>query len=79
MILKEATVDYDRQEFDRACRKYEEALSLWLYYLCHNPKWDSEGIDDDQIELVDDKGKTEKQKELILDMKLTCFLNIAGC
>lgn len=47
LIMNEAGNDVGKKEFDRACRKYEEAFSLWTYYHCTNPKWDTEGIDDD--------------------------------
>ena len=47
------------QDPGRALHKYEEALSIWRYYKCLNPKWENDGIDDDEIELIDDKGSNE--------------------
>ena len=59
LIEQEAMCDY-KKEPDRACRKFEETFSIWTYYHCTNPKWDTEGIDDSQIHLIDDLGKTEE-------------------
>jgi hypothetical protein len=60
LIITDASNDFRKKETDRACRRYEEALSIWIYYHTTNPKWDTEGIDDDQIHLVEDKGKNAK-------------------
>lgn len=63
----------------RAIHKWEEALSLWIYYKCSNPKWQEDGIDDDEIELVDDFGLNPEQADKIKSLKLNCYLNIAVC
>jgi len=79
MIIREAQKDYSNKESDRACRKFEEAYSIWIYYHTTNPKWDTEGIDDDQIFLVEAKGDTVEQTQAIKQMRLTCLMNIATC
>ena len=74
-----AQEEYLKGNHDRACRKYEEALSIFRYYFSKNPKWNEEGIDDDELGEVDDKGKTPEQEAIIKDIKIACFLNIASC
>lgn len=49
IIKREANLEYQSKNYDRACRKYEEALSIFRYYLCSNPKWNEEGINDDDL------------------------------
>jgi len=67
------------REASRAIHKWEEALSLWKYYHCTNPKWQEEGVDDDELQLIEDKGKDEDQAEKIKSLMLNCYLNIAVC
>lgn len=79
LLKKEGSAYFTAGEYDRALHRYEEALSLWRYYICHNPKWEEEGIDDDEIELFEDVGNTDSQKRQIRELKLTSYLNIAVC
>mmetsp|Transcript_10588 Transcript_10588/g.10667 ORF Transcript_10588/g.10667 Transcript_10588/m.10667 type:complete len:101 (+) Transcript_10588:125-427(+) len=39
LIRNEANNDFARRNFDRACRKYEEAYSIFRYHYSTNPKW----------------------------------------
>ena len=66
-------------EPERAIHKYEEGLCVWRYYICHNPNWEKDGIDDDEIEAVNECGSNSKEAGLINDMKLSAYLNIAVC
>lgn len=59
--------------------KYEEALCIWRYYICHNPKWEEQGIDDDEIEPIEETGCLEEEQSQITELKLTSYLNIAVC
>jgi hypothetical protein len=54
-------------------------LSIWTYYRSKNPKWDEEGIDDDEIDKIDETGKTESEAEKIKEIKLNSYLNISVC
>ena len=65
--------------FERACRKYEEALSIFKYYYSTNPKWNEQGIDDDELREVEDFGKDDFQKEAIRKIKVDRFLSMAIC
>ena len=62
IIKREANEEYLQANYDRACRKYEEALSIFRYFICFNPKWQEEGINDSQIQEYEDMGKTEYEK-----------------
>ncbi len=46
--------------FDRACRKYEEALAIFRYVESTDPNWQEKGIDDDKIKEVEIKGNSLK-------------------
>jgi len=45
-IMRSASLEFIRKEYDMAARKYEEAYSCWRYFLSKNPNWNNEGIDD---------------------------------
>lgn len=79
IIRNEANLEYIQKNYDRACRKYEEALSIFRYYICYNPKWQEEGINDSDIQEIDEQGKNDYEKNEIKKMKLLMFLNIAAC
>ena len=72
-------MDFHSGNYDRACRRYEEALSIFRYFICFNPKWQEEGINDNQIKEVDDLGSNDYEKTQIKKMKIKMFLNIAAC
>lgn len=48
-----ANQEFAKKEWDTACRKYEEAYSIWRYFLSKNPNWANEGIDDTQLTEVE--------------------------
>ncbi|CDW73168.1 peptidyl-prolyl cis-trans isomerase d [Stylonychia lemnae] len=79
IIRNEANFEYLNQNYDRACRKFEEALSIFRYYICYNPKWQEEGINDNEIREVDEIGHNDYEKTQIRKLKLQMFLNIAAC
>ena len=79
LLKKQANEEFDKDDFDRACRKYEEALSVWRYFTCSNPKWQEQGIDDDDLKEHDSFGDNEQEKSEIIKIKLACYLNIAAC
>lgn len=66
-------------KYDRACHKYEEALGVWRYFAATDPDWQEKGIDDDKLEEINYMGVTEEQKELVYNIKLNMYLNIAAC
>ena len=39
MINRDANSEYAQKHFDRACRKYEEALGIFRYYEATSPDW----------------------------------------
>lgn len=79
ILKREANEEYLLGNYDRACRKYEEALSIFRYFTCFNPKWNEEGINDSQIQETEETGKTEFEKQEIRRMKILMFANIAAC
>lgn len=72
-------MQYAQSRFDRACRKYEEALSIWRYFEATDPKWQEQGIDDDKLVEEDFHGDTPDQKVQVNQMKISCYMNIATC
>ena len=79
MINRDANNEYAQKHFDRACRKYEEALGIFRYYEATSPDWQSKGIDDDHLKEVDYIGKTTEHKKIVENLKLNCYMNIASC
>jgi tetratricopeptide (TPR) repeat protein len=75
LIRNEGLREYAEKNYDRACRKFEEALSIFRYYVSFNPKWQEQGIDDDEIKEVDDWDDRQDLKGL----KFALYLNIAAC
>ena len=59
LVMKEANQQYFTGNSSSACRKYEEAYSMWRYFKSSNPKWNTEGIDDTQLTEEEWKGKDE--------------------
>lgn len=54
IIRGEGLREYREKSYDRACRKFEEALSIFRFHISYNPKWQEQGIDDDEIKEVDE-------------------------
>jgi len=79
LLVSTAKKDYLTGNAGGACRKYEEAYSIWRYYYSSNPKWDKEGIEDFHLREVDWQGNNEQERKMILQIKIDCLLNIAAC
>jgi len=79
LLSKAAAMEFYSKNVDAACRKYEEAYSIWHYYYTTNPKWNTEGIDDHQLFEVYWQGAHEEQKILVTKHRLDSLLNIAAC
>ena len=62
-----------------ACRKYEEAYSLWRFFKSDNPNWNKEGIDDTQLTEVEWEGNSPEEAEAIRGHKIQALLNMAAC
>jgi tetratricopeptide (TPR) repeat protein len=79
LINTEAHQEFAQRKFDRACRKYEEALSIFRYFEATDPNWQSQGIDDDHLREVDYQGHSPEERKQVREIKLSAFLNIAAC
>ena len=77
--MKKANVDFHKKQYSAAARKYEEAYSVWRYFKSDNPNWNTEGIDDTQLDEVDWWGNNDEERELIREHKVTALLNICAC
>jgi hypothetical protein len=65
------------EDWNRSCRKYEEALCVWRYYYCTNLDWEQEGIDDHDLKHYEAIGDTPDQIFKIRDIKIKLYLNIS--
>ena len=79
LIKTDANNEFAQGHFDRACRKYEEALSVWRYYEATDASWQEKGIDDDKLREVDFLGTTDEEKDQVKKIKVSTYLNIAAC
>lgn len=79
LIRKEADQEFLNKNYDRACRKYEEGLSIFRYYYSLDPKWSEQGIDDKDLRDVDFQGNNEFERQEAKKIKLQSYLNIAAC
>ena len=79
LIMNDANTEYLKRNFDRACRKYEEAYATLRYFYSTNPKWSEQGIDDDELKEINFVGTKPWQAESLKKMKLSALLNIAAC
>ena len=79
MLKSEGNKEFTNENYDRACRKYEEALSIFKFFHVTNPKWNEEGIADEDLIEVDIKGDTDEERKRLFDLKLVSYLNIAAC
>ena len=78
-LKEEGGKAFEAEDWNRACRKYEEALSVFRYYYCTNPKWEEEGIDDNYLKHYETIGDTPEQIFKTREIKLKLYLNIAVC
>lgn len=65
--------------YDRACRSFEEALSVWRYYTTSDNDWQINGVSDENLQEVDIIGNTPEEKETVYQLKLNMYMNIALC
>lgn len=79
LLKSKGAKEFKAGEVERALHRYEEALCIWRYYICSNPNWEKDGIDDDEIEPVEKSGDTPEEELLIKDFKLQSYLNIGVC
>ena len=49
ILSSDANCEFAQGNFDRACRRYEEALGVFRYYEATDPSWQEKGIDDDHL------------------------------
>ena len=79
-ILKtEGGKSFAGDDFNRAWRKYEEALWIWRYYFWTNSGWEKDGIDDQDLKHYEAIGDSGDQIFKIREMKVKSYLNIAIC
>ena len=60
LINKDGNYEVAQGNFDRACHRYEEALSIFHYFETTDPNWQSKGIDDDHLKEVHWVGQNEE-------------------
>lgn len=79
-ILKEqGGKAFVEEDFNRACRKYEEALCIWRYYYCIGNNLEQEGIDDRDLRHYEAIGDKPNEIFKIREIKIKLYLNIAIC
>lgn len=79
-ILKfEGGKAFSAEDYNRACRKYEEALCIFRYYYCTNPDWEQNGIDDRELKHYEAIGDNPNQIFKLRDVKIKLYLNISIC
>jgi len=79
-ILKnEGTEEFTNGNYEDSVRRYEEALCIYRYFKSTNVKWQQEGIDDNNLEEVQETGGNKEEEAFIKSAKLMCYLNIAAC
>ena len=69
-MMRCANSEYYAGNVNSACRKYEEAYSIWRYFKSNNPKWANEGIDDTQLTEEEFQTKDEQENEWIRQHKI---------
>jgi hypothetical protein len=52
---------------------------VFRYYEATSADWQEKGIDDDHLQHVDTIGDTPEEKQMIKEVKLSCFQNISAC
>ena len=79
LLKNDANSEFAQGHFDRACRKYEESLSVFRYFEATDASWQDKGIDDDKLHEVDYLGKSPEEQKAIRQIKLNTYLNISAC
>ena len=78
---------FQQGRYSEASHEYEKSLSIFLYVENRNANWKNEGIVDDDLTYVDDRGVSDIQSDAILsiilffylDQRLKILLNLAAC
>lgn len=79
MALKEEGNECFRQKaYSDAIDRYEHTLGAFRFVVQNDPEWRSQGITDDTLELVDELGRSDAEREGIRGLKLTCYNNLAA-
>lgn len=71
---KEATRLFSEKEYQQALHKYEEILTIFRWVENRNEKWRNSGIEDDDLKVC-----YAEKNELVTEMMITLYLNIALC
>ena len=79
ILKKQGNELFSQAHYEKALRKYEEALSIYKYIQPKNFRWREEGIEDSDLTLLEDNGSNKDEKNMLNSCKLTCYLNIAAC
>lgn len=79
LLKHEGGKAFANEDWNRACRKYEEALCIWRYYYCTSANWEQEGIDDKDLKHYEAIGDSPEQIFKIRDLKIKLYLNISVC
>ncbi|EAR84044.1 tetratricopeptide repeat protein (macronuclear) [Tetrahymena thermophila SB210] len=67
---------FKNQEYEQACVLYEQALSIFRFVRNKRENWQKEGLYDDDLEYVDENGKSDKEKKLVKGLKVVLYQNI---
>ena len=79
MALKEEGNECFRQKaYSDAIDRYEHTLGAFRFMVQNDPEWRSQGITDDTLQLVDELGRNDAEREGIRGLKLTCYNNLAA-
>ena len=65
LIRNEGNFQVAMGRYDRACRNFEEALSVWRYYTTSDNDWQINGVSDENLQEVDIIGNTPEEKETV--------------
>lgn len=66
------------QQYDKALREYEQALSIFRFIKNNNPNWRQEGLFDENLEYIDYQGSQEVENQQIVQLKLALYLNLSA-
>ncbi|KAL4430467.1 hypothetical protein ABPG74_013317 [Tetrahymena malaccensis] len=67
---------FKNQEYESACALYEQALSIFRFVRNKRENWQQEGLYDDDLEYIDENGKSDKEKKLVKGLKVVLYQNI---
>ncbi|KAL4477101.1 hypothetical protein ABPG72_015414 [Tetrahymena utriculariae] len=67
---------FKNQEYESACDLYEQALSIFRFVRNKRENWKKEGLYDDDLEYIDENGKSDKEKKSVKGLKVVLYQNI---